>query len=96
MGSEIKVTFSALETASADVAATTARITAQLEDLRRDLAPVVSTWTGEAAATYQASQQKWDASAEGLTATLGTIGRLVGQAGQSYRATEQANRARFA
>lgn len=96
MGSEIKVTFSALETASADTVATTARITSQLEDLRRQLAPMVATWTGDAAATYRASQQKWDTSAAELTTTLGTIGKLVGQAGQNYRATEQANRARFA
>ncbi|WP_226351468.1 WXG100 family type VII secretion target [Pseudonocardia sp. ICBG601] len=96
MGSEIKVTFSALERASVDTVATTARINSQLEDLRRYLAPMVGAWTGDAASTYQASQQKWDTSAAELTTTLGTIGKLVGQAGQNYRATEQANRARFA
>ncbi|WP_224392186.1 WXG100 family type VII secretion target [Pseudonocardia sp. ICBG1293] len=96
MGSEIKVTFSALDQASADTVATTARINSQLEDLRRHLAPMVAAWTGDAATTYRASQQKWDTSAAELTTTLGAIGRLVGQAGQNYRATEQANRARFA
>lgn len=96
VGSEIKVTFSALERASADTVATTARINSQLEDLRRYLAPMVGAWTGDAATTYQASQQKWDTSAAELTTTLGTIGKLVGQAGQNYRDTEQANRARFA
>ena len=55
---EIKVTFGALEAARTDVAATAARITGQLEDLRRFLAPLVATWEGEAAAQYQAAQRQ--------------------------------------
>ena len=46
---EIKVTFGALSTAQADVAATAARIRTQLDDLKRYLAPMVATWNGQAA-----------------------------------------------
>ena len=49
IGSEIKVTFGALATAQSDVSGTASRITQQLEDLRRFLAPMVATWQGAAA-----------------------------------------------
>ncbi|MFP5019845.1 WXG100 family type VII secretion target [Pseudonocardia phyllosphaerae] len=92
---EIKVTFSALDGARADVAATAGRIRTQLEDLRRYLAPMVGTWTGQAAADYQAVQQRWDTSAAGLNDTLDRIGVALGRAHDAYRATEQANAARW-
>lgn len=95
MSSEIKVTFGALEGAQADVAAAAGRIRTQLEDLKRYLAPMVGTWTGQAAADYQAVQQKWDASAAGLNDTLNRIGVALGQANEAYRRTEQANAARW-
>lgn len=92
---EIKVTFSALDSAQADVAGTAGRIRTQLDDLKRYLAPMVATWTGQAAADYQAVQQKWDTSAAGLNDVLTRIGTALGQAGEAYRHTEQANAARW-
>ncbi|MFP5069737.1 WXG100 family type VII secretion target [Pseudonocardia nantongensis] len=92
---EIKVTFGALEEARTNVAATAGRIRTQLDDLKRYLAPMVGTWTGQAAADYQAVQQKWDTSAAGLNDTLTRIGVALGQANDAYRRTEQANAARW-
>jgi early secretory antigenic target protein ESAT-6 len=66
--SEIKVTFSALAAAQADVATTASRITAQLEDLKRFLAPMVATWQGRAAEDYQVRQRQWDAAASDIAA----------------------------
>lgn len=92
---EIKVTFGALDAAQGDVAATAGRINTQLEDLKRYLAPMVATWTGQAAADYQAVQQRWDTSARALNDTLTRIGTALGQANDAYRQTEQANANRW-
>lgn len=96
MGSEIKVTFAAIEQAAADVDAARARITAQLGELQSHLAPVVANWTGDAAGRYNEAQQRWDRSAADLTETLQRIKRLVLDAGAGYRSVEADNAKRFA
>lgn len=92
---EIKVTFGALSAAQADVAATSGRIRTQLDDLKKFLAPMVSTWTGQAAEDYQVIQRKWDTSAADLAQVLAQIGTALGAAHDNYRQTEQANAARW-
>ncbi|HXV92350.1 MAG TPA: WXG100 family type VII secretion target [Pseudonocardia sp.] len=92
---EIKVTFAALEAARADVAGTAARIHGQLEDLRRFLAPLASTWEGQAAVEYRARQRQWDTAAADLAAVLTQIGVALGAAHDGYRQVEQANTARW-
>lgn len=96
MGAEIKVTYAAIEQAAADIDAARTRITGQLDDLRNHLAPVVSSWTGDAATRYNEAQRRWDASAAGLTGTLQKIKVLVLDAGAGYRAVEADNARRFA
>jgi WXG100 family type VII secretion target len=93
--SEIRVTFAALETAQADVSGVAGRMTGQLEDLKRFLAPLVATWEGQAAAEYQAEQRQWDTAAAGLAGVLAQIGVALGTANESYRQVEQANAARW-
>jgi 6 kDa early secretory antigenic target len=93
--SEIKVTFGALEAARADVAGTAARISGQLDDLRRFLAPLVTGWEGQAATEYQAKQRQWDTAAADLAGVLAQIGVALGAANDSYRRVEQANAARW-
>jgi 6 kDa early secretory antigenic target len=94
-GSEIKVTFGALSTAQGDVAATASRITTQLDDLKRFLAPMVATWTGAAAQDYQAKQRQWDTAAADISAVLAQIGVALGAAHDSYRQVETTNAARW-
>ena len=96
MGSEIKVTFAAIEQAAADIDAARARITAQLGELRSHLAPVAASWTGDAAGRYNEAQQRWDRSAADLTETLHKIKGLVLGAGAGYRSVEADNAKRFA
>jgi 6 kDa early secretory antigenic target len=93
--SEIKVTFGALEAARTDVSSTATRITTQLDDLKRFLAPLVATWEGQAATEYQARQRQWDTAAADLAAVLAQIGVALGTANDSYRQVEQANAARW-
>lgn len=93
--SEIKVTFSALGTAQADVSTTASRVSTQLEDLKRFLAPMVATWQGQAAEDYQVKQRQWDTAAADLAAVLAQIGVALGVANDSYQQVEQANAARW-
>jgi WXG100 family type VII secretion target len=93
--SEIKVSFGELGNAQQSVASTARRMTAQLEDLKRYLAPMVATWTGEAARDYQVKQRQWDAAAADLTAVLTRIGLAVGQANDGYQQVEAANARRW-
>lgn len=93
--SEIKVTFGALGAAQGDVSTTSSRISAQLEDLKRFLAPMVVTWQGQAAEDYQAQQRRWDTAAADLNAVLARIGTALGTANESYQQVEQANAARW-
>lgn len=93
--SEIRVTFSALNAAQGDVSTTASRISTQLEDLKRFLAPMVATWQGEAAELYGQKQRTWDTAAADLAAVLAQIGVALGSANESYQQVEHANAARW-
>jgi WXG100 family type VII secretion target len=93
--SEIKVTFGALGAAQSDVATTASRISGQLEDLKRFLAPMVATWHGQAAADYQLKQRQWDTAAADIAAVLAQIGVALGTANDNYQQVERANAARW-
>ena len=95
MSSAIKVTFGELANAQRCVARTSQQITAQLEDLKRFLAPMVATWTGTAADDYNVKQRQWDTAAADLTAVLSQIGVAVGHANDGYQQVEAANARRW-
>lgn len=93
--SEIKVTFGALESARADVGATSQYIAAQLDDLTRYLAPMVATWDGEAATLYLETQRRWNTAAEDLKNVLMQVGVALGGAHDAYRQAETSNAGRW-
>ena len=93
--SEIKVTFAALQAAQSDVTNTAARISGQLADLKRYLAPLVATWEGQAATEYRAKQRQWDTAAADLAAVLSQIGVTLNAANESYQQVERSNTQRW-
>ena len=95
MTSAIKVTFGELANAQQNVARTAQQMTAQLEDLKRFLAPMVATWSGAAADDYNLKQRQWDTAAADLTAVLTQIGIAVGHANDGYQQVEAANARRW-
>jgi WXG100 family type VII secretion target len=95
MSSAIKVTFGELAGAQQNVARTSQQMTAQLEDLKRFLAPMVATWSGAAADDYNVKQRQWDTAAADLTAVLARIGVAVGHANDGYQQVEAANARRW-
>jgi early secretory antigenic target protein ESAT-6 len=94
--SEILVTFGELESAQSSIQTTWTNISREMEDLKRYLQPMVTTWTGDAATAYQAHQAKWDRSAADLNQVLNQIGVALGTSNDNYQAGEAANRARWA
>lgn len=94
--SEILVTFGEIAAAQQNVASTAQRLNAQLDDLKRYLAPMVASWTGVAADDYRAKQRQWDMAATDLNQVLTQIGVALGQANEGYQQVERANASRWA
>jgi len=92
---EIMVTFGEISNAQSSVATTSRNINQQLDDLKAFLAPLVATWTGEAAESYQVKQRQWDTSAADLNQVLGQVGVALGTAHDNYRQAETTNTARW-
>jgi WXG100 family type VII secretion target len=88
----ILVTFGAVNEAAMDTDGVASQIAAQLSDLKAYLAPLVATWSGDAAVDFQAQQAKWDASASDLHQVLRQISQSLRTAGENYSSTERANK----
>lgn len=93
--SDLKVNFSALSTAAADITAGASQIEAKLAEMDRSLQPLRANWSGEASSAYEASKAKWTAAITDMKALLADIGRAVDTSGQDYQATERSNAARW-
>ena len=71
-------------------------IRGQQTALKNQLTPLFGAdWSGAAASQFATLYEQFNRSAEGLTAALEGIGRLLGHAGQSYAAVEQQIAASF-
>lgn len=64
--------------------------------LKGQLTPLFGAdWSGTAATQFAELYAQFDSNAQGMTAALEGIGRLLGQAGQSYASVEQQIAASF-
>ena len=95
MSGEVRVTFGELDAAQGNISSTVNAINSQLDDLKSFLAPMVSTWDGQAAETYNALQRQWDTAAADLNQVLAQIGSAVNVANQQYQHAESTNTSRF-
>lgn len=89
-GSYMKVNFSALGEAHADLGRGISEITSKLEDLHRQAQPLVQTWTGDAQAAYNERHTAWTKAAEELKQILANIQKALQQSLDEYVATEGA------
>jgi early secretory antigenic target protein ESAT-6 len=94
--SEVAVNFGALTEAQGNIASTSQKVAAELDDLRQFVARLTSAWDGAAREAYQQQQTKLDQAAAELNQVLAQIGTAVGTACESYTAAERANTSRFA
>ena len=93
--SDLKVNFSTLAAAAADINRGAAQIESTLGDMDSQLAPLRANWTGEAASSYEAAKAKWTAAITDMKTLLAQVGSAVDTSGQDYQATERANAARW-
>lgn len=93
--SDLKVNFGGLATAAADIQAGAGQIEARLNDLDQSLQPLRASWSGEAAASYEAARATWTAAITDIKVLLADVGRAVDASAQDYQATERSNAARW-
>jgi WXG100 family type VII secretion target len=86
----LRVTPQQLTGLGATCSRTATDVRGQHTVLKGQLSPLFGTdWSGSAAAQFTELYEQFNANALGLTEALDGIGRLLGQAGQSYAAVEQ-------
>ncbi|MBX9245625.1 WXG100 family type VII secretion target [Actinotalea ferrariae] len=93
--SDLKVNFSALSTAAADISTGANQLEAKLADMDRSLQPLRANWSGEASQSYEAAKSKWTSAISDMKLLLTDIGRAVDTSGQEYNSTEKNNAARW-
>lgn len=93
--SDLKVNFSTLSAAAADINAGAGQIEATLADMDAQLQSLRANWTGESASAYEAAKAKWTAAITDMKTLLAQIGSAVDTSGQDYQATERQNTARW-
>lgn len=95
MSDMLVVNFAALQQASVSIATAIDTMQAQLGELEREAAPLVSAWDGEAKAAYEQRQATWRRAAADLAATLHAIKTSVDESAAEYLHTERRNAALF-
>lgn len=93
--SDLKVNFSALSTAAADITGGANQLEAKLTEMDRSLQPLRANWSGEASSSYEAAKAKWTSAISDMKLLLADIGRAVDTSGQEYSSTEKNNAARW-
>ncbi|HEX7746340.1 MAG TPA: WXG100 family type VII secretion target [Micromonosporaceae bacterium] len=89
------VTFPALQQASADIQKALNTLESQLNQLERDAAPLVATWSGEAKQAYDQRQARWRAASQDLQNMLREIKVAVDDSAADYLSTEKKNTSLF-
>src|SRR5262245_48993158 len=92
---QIKVNFGGLDAGAEAIKGSAAKIASSLEDLKSDLAPLKTEWTGQAAETYAGHQAKWDQAAGDLQQVLASIATALHVANEDYRDGELQNTNRW-
>lgn len=88
---EINVKFGSLSGGAEGIAASYKSLVSTLEDMEHQLAPMVSTWTGDAQQAYFQQKQKWDQAAASMATILSQMGQAVSNAHDGYKAGENSN-----
>ncbi|APT88298.1 secretion protein [Corynebacterium frankenforstense DSM 45800] len=87
---DIQYQFGAISAASADITATSGRISGQLATLKSDVAPMAAIWEGDAAVAWNEAQNKWDNAAAELNEVLRTVARVVDTGNDNMSNTNRA------
>lgn len=86
----IKVNFEGMANGQQGIANSYNQLVRTLDDLERDLQPMVGEWTGAAKDAYYQQKKAWDEAANSLSVLLNSIGKAVGDANDNYQSAERA------
>jgi WXG100 family type VII secretion target len=90
MDSTLSYNFDEIEySVRQDIHTTSARLTAALDDLRAQIAPLQQIWTRQAAEAYRDEQLRWDRSASALQDILFRLGNAVRDGADEIAATDR-------
>lgn len=87
----IKVHFDSLSSGAAGITASYRALQSTLEDLQRQLAPMVATWQGSAQEAYHQRKTEWEQASAAMATILSQMGNAVSQAHENYTQAEAAN-----
>lgn len=92
----LNINFVRLQETSSRIQAAIASLDTQLDQLERDAAPLVATWSGEARQAYQQRQDTWRQASAELTVMLQGIKRALDDTIADFQRTERGNANLFA
>ncbi|NUU21701.1 MAG: WXG100 family type VII secretion target [Streptomycetaceae bacterium] len=91
MGSPIVVTFATIQDAAGQIRSINGDIRSRLDDLKRQVDAVASTWEGQAQSEYAIRQGKWTEAQTALCNLLEQVATALVQTAEVYQQTESAN-----
>ncbi len=91
MNDMLVVNFGAMHSASDGISGAIGTLTEQLNQLERDAAPLVATWSGEAREAYEVRQRAWRTAATELSTMLIEIKKALDDSTHDYRGAEDRN-----
>ncbi|RZQ64087.1 WXG100 family type VII secretion target [Amycolatopsis suaedae] len=86
---EIKVDYATIERAAEDCRATEGELAALFDQLKQDLQPLISSWSGDAMTMYEQHQREWDNAFEELKVVLNQIAIALPEIRDGYQATDK-------
>jgi 6 kDa early secretory antigenic target len=94
-GSNFRAELSTMQAASQHVYDVNAQIQSQLSNLLARLDPLMGTWQGSAATSFQVLKERWHQDATQLNASLRAIGDGLAKTHGNYQATEETSQQSF-
>lgn len=94
-GSNFRAELATMQAASQHVYDVNAQIQAQLSNLLARLDPLMGTWQGSAATSFQVLKDRWHQDATQLNAALRAIGDGLVKVHTNYQATEDTTQRGF-
>ena len=95
MAGNFRTELPTMAVASGHVFEVNEQLQGQLSALMARLEPLMGTWQGDAATSFHALKEQWNANARELNAALRGIGDALVVNTNNYRVTEDANRSSF-
>ena len=84
----LKVVHGGLDRAADDLMSVVGRIDARFQQLEQDVAPLRTSWVGDAQEAYWAAKRRWDGAIREMRDLLQRTSQQVTESNASYRAAD--------